>query len=581
MRTQFLKQKFLKLTGGLMAAAMLLAGCGMQTATDSGGTSGAGKDTNAGEQTAGGNGAGKENTDGEAGQEGETAIGSISYPLNSDKIISWYAEGGLNPHEKFVDASESPFHVGLSEQLGVDIEWVFPTTGANGGTFTTTLLADPGSLPNIMQVYWMNNANQYLSDEIIWDLTDYIQEYAPDYYAWLQSNPTYDRAMKTDAGQYYAFGFFREDGGWNDSYLGPVVRQDWLEECGLEIPTTISEFENVIKVFNEKYGATFNASNTRYREQGLAGAFDSNGNYALNNGWYVEDGKVGLSQAEEGWRAHVSWQNKLWEAGLMDQDILTEDDTTIKDKIHNDKCGISITSMGQMNNWNLEREAAGKEPVWIGIPNPTSDDGEIFSIFGGPGIGNHTVVITTTADEETMKLCLQMLNYAYTEEGSLYWNYGKEGVSWEYDAEGVPAFTALVTEDTDTDPMTKYNGLTWGACGIQATNLLYLKNSQAAIEANDTWYYVYPDDEAKNLAVTSEWKWPVGVTFTTEEADELDEIAQNLPTFVEESYAAFLTGSKDIDDDTVWNQYISDLESYSLSRILEIRQDCYDRYLAR
>lgn len=64
--------------------------------------------------------------------------------------------------------------------------------------------------------------------------------------------------MKTDDGRYYAFGFFREDGGWNDSYQGPVVRKDWLDECGLEIPETISEFENVIRVFNEKYGATFN-----------------------------------------------------------------------------------------------------------------------------------------------------------------------------------------------------------------------------------------------------------------------------------------------------------------------------------
>ena len=346
MKAQFLKPKFLKLTGAIMASAMLLAGCGMQASTDPGSGT-AGKETKAGEQT----------TAGES--QGEIAVGSISYPLNSDKTISWYAEGGLIPHEKFADASESPFHVGLAEQLGVNIEWVFPTTGADAGTFTTTLLADPESLPNIMHTYWMNNANQYLTDEIIWDLTDYIQEYAPDYYAWLQSNPAYDRAMKTDNGQYYAFGFFREDGGWNDSYLGPVVRQDWLEECGLEVPTTISEFENVIKVFNDKYGATFNASSTRYQSQGFAGAFGSNGNYQVDNGWYVKDGKVGLSQAEEGWRAHVSWQNKLWEAGLIDQDILTEDDTTIKDKIHNDKCGISITSMGQMNNWNLEREAAG------------------------------------------------------------------------------------------------------------------------------------------------------------------------------------------------------------------------------
>ena len=129
--------------------------------------------------------------------------------------------------------------------------------------------------------------------------------------------------------------------------------------------------------------------------------------------------------------------------------------------------------------------------------------------------------------------------------------------------------------------MTKYNGLTWGGPGVQATNLLYLKNSEVAIEANDTWYYVYPDDEEKNEAVTSGWKWPVGATYTIEEADEMDEIGQNIATYVEESFAAFLNGSKDIDDDAVWEQYLADLETYNLSRILEIRQACYDRYVAR
>ena len=45
-----------------------------------------------------------------------------------------------------------------------------------------------------------------------------------------------------------------------------------------------------------------------------------------------------------------------------------------------------------------------------------------------------------------------------------------EGVSWEYDEDGVPQFTSLVKDDPDTDPMTKYNGATWGSCCIQATN---------------------------------------------------------------------------------------------------------------
>ena len=506
---------------------------------------------------------------------------NITYPLKSDKTVSWYVQDGYTPHEKYKDASESPFHKGLAEKLGVKINWQFPTTGSDGGTFTTSLLADPDNLPDIMSANFMDNANQYLEDGIIWDLTDYIKKYAPDYYAWLQTNPDYDRAMKTDDGKYYAFGFFREGGGWNDTYLGPVVRKDWLDECRLKVPTTISEFENVIKVFHEKYGATFDAAYSRFSSEGVAGAFGAYGNADAGYGWYIKDGKVGLGQAQPQWREYVKWQNKLWKEGLIDQDILTEDDTTIKNKIHNDKCGIAITSMGQLNNWNKECKDAGKDEVWVGIPYPKADDGTISSVFGGMGIGTQTTVITKAADEDTVKLCLEMLNYAYTKEGSLYWNYGTEGVSWEYGSNKVPAYTSLVTDDKDTDPMTKYAGLTYYGPGIQATNLIYLKNSKTACDADTMWYNVWPDDKQKNQSVTGGWKWPVGITFTTDEADELDEIAQNIPTYVNESYAAFLTGAKDINNDDIWKQYLNDLETYNLSRVLELRQNCYDRYIKR
>lgn len=567
-----MKRKLVALLLCGAVAVSALSGCGAADKDVASDRDGVGEESGVGEDVGKNDGGSKEDVSGEEA--------GITYPLDGGSV-SWYAEGNINPHEKYADASESPFHIGLSENLGVDIDWSFPTAGSDGGTFTTTLLADASSLPNIMLTFWMDKANQLLDDEVIWDLTDYIEEFAPDYYAWLQTNPAYDLAMKTDDGRYYAFGFFREDGGWNDTYEGPVVRRDWMDECGLEVPETISEFENVIRVFNEKYGAVFNASYIRYKDSGFSGAFGSYANANSNYGWYIKDGIVSLAQSESEWRNYVSWQNKLWEEGLIDQDILTEDDTTIKSKIHNDKCGISITTMGQMNNWNKEREAEGKEPVWIGIPYPKADDGTISSVFGGPGIGTHTTVITKSADEETMKLCLKVLNYAYTEEGFLYWNYGTEGVSWEYDDKGVPAFSDMVTEDPDTDPITKYNGTTWGAPGIQATNLLHLKNSRASVEADDAWFYVWPDDKEKNLAVTSGWKWPVGTTFLAEEADELDEISGNIPTYVEESYVAFLNGSKDIDDDTVWNQYLNDLETYNLSRVLEIRQACYDRYKAR
>ncbi|MBR6498487.1 MAG: hypothetical protein IKT23_02220, partial [Clostridia bacterium] len=158
----------------------------------------------------------------------------------------------------------------------------------------------------------------------------------------------------------------------------------------------------------------------------------------------------------------------------------------------------------------------------------------------------------------------------------LYWNFGTQGVSWDYDANGEPAFLPLVTEDTDTDPMTKYNGATWGSACIQATKLLYLKNSPVAVAANDTWFYSVPAE------VSSGWKWPNGTTFTVEENDELSLLnASNIGTYASESFAKFVNGDLDINDDTVWAEYLANYDTYNLPRILEIRQACYDRYLSR
>ena len=52
-------------------------------------------------------------------------------------------------------------------------------------------------------------------------------------------------------------------------------------------------------------------------------------------------------------------------------------------------------------------------------------------------------------------------------------------------------------------------------------------------------------------------------------------------TYTTESFANFLTGALDINDDAVWEQYLADYSNYKLDRILEIRQACYDRFLAR
>ncbi len=58
----------------------------------------------------------------------ELLSGADTYPIDTDKTITWYAQGGLNPHEKFADWKESPFHTGLIRETGINIETLWTRT---------------------------------------------------------------------------------------------------------------------------------------------------------------------------------------------------------------------------------------------------------------------------------------------------------------------------------------------------------------------------------------------------------------------------------------------------------------------
>ena len=65
-----------------------------------------------------------------------------------------------------------------------------------------------------------------------------------------------DEGNRTDDGSLYMFPCLRED-TWLCTFRGMAVRKDWLDEQGLEVPTTLTELDNVAHVFKEKYGAHF------------------------------------------------------------------------------------------------------------------------------------------------------------------------------------------------------------------------------------------------------------------------------------------------------------------------------------
>jgi putative aldouronate transport system substrate-binding protein len=234
--------------------------------------------------------------------------------------------------------------------------------------------------------------------------------------------------------------------------------------------------------------------------------------------------------------------------------------------------------MGQLSSWELDATEAGNGAKWVGLQYPTGDDGRLDMVFGGYGIGNTATVVSTAVPDEKLEIVMRALDYAYQfdggqGEGFRFWNFGKQGESWELDANGEPAYTDLVVNDPNglnaaTD---KYGGAVWNGSCIQATLLLYLKNTETAIAANDLWFY--PNEE-----VTAYYTKPRGMSFTEEESNAITDMEGAIRTYVEEAAVAFMTGQRSLAD---VDSYLAELEGMGLAELLSYYQASYDRYLAR
>lgn len=502
------------------------------------------------------------------------SISFSGYPMDAqDQTLTWFAAQGYTLNAAYADASQSPFHRDLQEMLGVKINWQFPTAGTDSTQAFNLMLAS-GKLPDIIFNDIMRDAERYIDEETIRDLSAHMEQWSPNYWKWIHSNPAYDRAMKTDSGKYYGYGFFREDGGWNDTYLGPVVNKAWLDECGIPMPATIDDWDKTLRVFKERYGAVLSFAWARVINYGtfLSGAF---GAYSFADfKLYVDkNGAIQLANIQNEYRNQLAKINEWWRDGLLDQDVLSVNDTMAQSNALNKKMGISFTSMGQLSNWAKDGVNANNGSNWVGLQYPKGSDGTLVMVPGGYGIGSVASAITTSLPEEKLELAMRVLDYAYSEEGNLYWNYGKKGYSWDGGPDGKPAYLPLVTQDPNglNDAISKYGGSTWSGSCIQATAMLYMKNSQQAIDANDLWFY-------PNEAVTANWNLPNGMTMTPDESSRAGELQTAIKTYVDEMAVQFITGQANL---SAWDSYVSRINSMGLSELLSIYQAAYSRYLAR
>lgn len=480
---------------------------------------------------------------------------TVDLPLTDEDVtLTVWMQASSTTAQNLVTYAETPVAQEAMKRTGVTIEYTHPASSATQEQFN--LLIASGNLPDIM---WYNKSNAKYSagldalidDGIFLDLTDYL-EYMPNYVAVMNRNEETLRECKTDTGRYPIAWMINSEK--EASWGGPMIRKDWLDELGLEIPVTYDDWHEVLTQFKEKKNASapLLVDSTSF----FTGSRGLNAGYDCLNGFIDRDGTVVYSPTTDEYKEFLLLMRDWYEEGLIDPEFTTSDSDVL---IATDQAGAK-----QMGVWVIPGMYESLyDQEWVAVPYPVKKEGEKGHL-GMPQteVCEDGMGITTSCKDPV--LAAKWIDYWYSEEGSLLRNYGIEGETFTY-IDGKPQLTDEIREAKADGSKADDDWMGVSMCGIYDWTRSLYGNSEKNLVCYDIW----------TDSVERDYNMPA-VTLTTDEGSRYAAIMGDVNTYVEESIVNFVTGATDIESE--WEKYLDQLKAMGIEEATKIQQDALERY---
>lgn len=402
MKRKLVKKLLAMVLAGTMAAS-LLAGCGGSSSSGGDSSSGGAADSSGGAADSSGGAADSSGGDSGKDMSEVEAIADIGYDGDPIELSFWY----LQTRQEGTDALTEIFNK-ANPNVKVTVSY-YSTDGIKDSCKTA---AQSGSMPS-MWFNWGGNLGQYYVDNgLTYDLTDYA---AANGWSDIYASGAMD--LVTLGGQV---------SGIPTSYnvLGVYYRTDIFEQYGLEVPTTMEEFESVCATLKENGVTPMVAAGLygwhvmRWVEQFIeyeAGADLHNELQALTTSWDNDAVKKGLERYK-----------KYCDAGYFPDGFVTAtpDDTYM---VFSTGSG-AMDLQGQWYDSVLQNNGVTLENIsWFPFPNETGR----MSAFAEMNQFNKNL------SEKELEAAIAYTNFLFSNESSRVY----------------PTFYNLPLPRTDADPV--------------------------------------------------------------------------------------------------------------------------------
>ena len=477
--------------------------------------------------------------------------------------LTWWVplEGSAS---KFIQSyNENTAYQEAMKRLGIQIEFIHPAVGQEKEEFNLLFLGD--KLPDIISYaqFYTGGEFQGMRDGVFLDITDQLPEYAPDYYKTLTEDEEFYREATDENGRVTAFYGYKPVG--DPPFRRWILNENLLAELECEIPETVSDLEAMFDKMLAK-GITPYMPEPGDRpgyEQQLMGMWD------ILRDFYVDNGKIKFGQMEPGFKSYLELMNKWYEKGYISKDFTSIEATEVNTLFDTGKIGTFLGPI--VANYN-RCEALGI-PV-TAAPYTRLEPGQKLhwndcDIW--PKMNYNASVAVISKDCSNVQAALTFLNYGYTQEGAELYNWGVEGLNWDWQGDKRVYNDTMLENEFGTEEASYIYKvhfgplLTWPDIECHA-NLL---KSEGALNSRLQW--------ADDPDVDSALQLPP-FQLNDEEQQRLGEIENEVFTYCDEMVLKFITGAEPLEN---FDQYVETIKSLGIEEAIALEQKGYDTYMSK
>ncbi len=469
----------------------------------------------------------------------------------------------------------------LEKRTGMHIEFQHPPIAQEQEQLN--LLVASGKYPDVIEWNFLQSfaggPARALKDGVILRLNDLIDQYAPNFKKVLTDHPDWRKQIVTDEGDIYCFPFLRGD-PYLLTFTGPTVRKDWLDKLGLPVPTTVDEWHDMLVAFKTKdpngNGKADELAFTPWFSEGsrsARGAYVRNfliGAWGITAEWYQDKGQVKYAPLQPEFKEFLKTIAQWFKEGLIDPDYVSSNQSSVDAKVTGNQLGSLVMNTGSgIGKYNPLLTTRDPKSKLVAAPNVVLKKGD-KPLLGHrenvyPGQGSAAITSANKRVVETVK----WLDYGYSPEGNMLFNFGIEGVTYTM-VSGTPTFTDAVLNDPKLPPaqaLAKYARSSFNGPFVQDKR--YLEQSLTLPEQKDAvsiW-----------LQASNERLMPP-VTPTQDESRKFASVMTDINTRYEETFNKIVTGALPLD---AWDQFVTEIKQIGIDDALKIQQAALDRYNKR